>query len=47
MARRKEFDKEEILDKAIDLFWKNGYTDKRKYPQTDPPATLPCFSPTP
>lgn len=25
MARKKEFDETEILDKAVDLFWRNGY----------------------
>src|SRR6201990_3023610 len=25
MARKKEFDEEAILDKAVDLFWQNGY----------------------
>lgn len=26
MARKKEFDETEVLDKALDLFWKKGYS---------------------
>ncbi|MBL8715361.1 MAG: helix-turn-helix transcriptional regulator, partial [Myxococcales bacterium] len=25
MARPKEFDRDEVLDRAVDLFWRNGY----------------------
>lgn len=25
MARRKEFEREEVLEKALDIFWQNGY----------------------
>ena len=27
MARKKEFDTEEILDRAIELFWRKGYSN--------------------
>ena len=26
MARKKEFDEVEVLDKALDVFWKKGYS---------------------